>query len=126
MTLTFLLLTATVLLDIVGQVFFKLGVGHDDGSSTATDAKAGGVGGFLRGLMASPWIVAGVLVYAAEFVVWFAALTRIPLNEAFPFNALAYCGVVLASRLLLKERVSTRRWAGTLLIAAGVTLVFLP
>jgi drug/metabolite transporter (DMT)-like permease len=124
MMLNFALLTATVLLDIVGQVFFKLGVGHDDGGAAAS--ARGGVAGFLRGLVASPWIVAGVAVYAVEFVVWFAALTRVPLNEAFPFNALAYGGVVVASRFVLKENVSTRRWLGTLLIAAGVTLVFLP
>lgn len=123
MTLTFLLLTATVALDIVGQVFFKLGIGHDDGTS-APEGKRG-IAGFLRGLV-SPWIVGGVLVYAVEFVVWFAALTRMPLNEAFPFNALGYCGVVLASRYLLHEHVSARRWFGTLMIALGVTLVFLP
>ena len=123
--LTFLLLGATVLLDIVGQVFFKLGVGHDDGGA-AQATSGSGAARFLRGLFASPWIVAGVIVYAAEFVVWFAALTRVPLNEAFPFNALAYCGVVLASRWFLHEQVSLRRWIGTLVIALGVTLVFLP
>lgn len=122
---TFFLLGATVVLDIVGQVFFKLGVGHDDGNA-APEPSAGGVARFLRGLVASPWILAGVAVYAIEFVVWFAALTRVPLNEAFPFNALAYCGVVLASRWLLHEQVSLRRWIGTLVIALGVTLVFLP
>lgn len=133
--LTFVLLGSTVLLDIVGQVFFKLGVGHDDGlehgghehgESEPKAPASAGIGGFLRGLFLSPWIVAGVVVYAAEFVVWFAALTRVPLNEAFPFNALAYCGVVLASRWFLHEKVSTRRWLGTLTIALGVTLVFLP
>jgi len=123
---TFFLLGATVVLDIIGQVFFKLGVGHDEGDGAAHESSGSGAARFLRGLVASPWIVAGVIVYAAEFVVWFAALTRVPLNEAFPFNALAYCGVVLASRWFLHERVSLRRWFGTLVIAVGVTLVFLP
>jgi drug/metabolite transporter (DMT)-like permease len=126
MTVAFLLLIATVACDIVGQVCFKFGVGHDDGVAVA-DAKPArsGVVAFLADLVGSPWIVAGVLVYAVEFVVWFAALTRLPLSEAFPFNALAYCGVVLASRYLLHEKVSTRRWLGTLLVAFGVTLIFL-
>lgn len=120
MIVTFALLTATVVLDIIGQVFFKLGVGHDE----QHDFHAGGVGGFLRDLL-SPWIVAGVLVYVAEFVVWFAALTRAPLSEAFPFNALAYVGVVVASRFVLHESISPRRWLGTGAIALGVTLVFI-
>ena len=118
MIVTFALLAATVVLDIIGQVFFKLGVGHDEGHT-------GGVGGFLGDLV-SPWIVAGVIVYVGEFIVWFAALTRAPLSEAFPFNALAYVGVVLASRYVLHEKVSMRRWLGTAAIALGVTLVFLP
>jgi drug/metabolite transporter (DMT)-like permease len=126
MTLTLFLLVATVTCDIVGQVFFKLGVGHDDGVAEAgAKPVRGGIAPFLRNLVGSPWIVAGVLVYAVEFVVWFAALTRMPLSEAFPFNALSYCGVVLASRYLLREKVSPRRWLGTLIIALGVTLIFL-
>jgi undecaprenyl phosphate-alpha-L-ara4N flippase subunit ArnE len=126
MTLAFLLLIATVACDIIGQVCFKLGVGHDDGVAGAGEAPVrSGVAAFLGDLVGSPWIVAGVLVYAVEFVVWFAALTRLPLSEAFPFNALAYCGVVLASRYLLHEEVSMRRWLGTLLVAFGVALIFL-
>jgi hypothetical protein len=37
--LTFALLSATVMLDVSGQVFFKLGVGHDDGSGAADDQR---------------------------------------------------------------------------------------
>lgn len=125
MILTFALLSATVMLDIVGQVFFKLGVGHDDGSVAAGDRRRG-VGGFLHSLVGSPWIIAGVAVYTVEFIVWFAAVSRAPLSVAFPFNALAYCGVVLASRYVLHETVSTRRWLGTLAIATGVFLVLWP
>src|SRR5258708_30656857 len=98
MMITFVLLGATVMLDIIGQVCFKLGVGHDQGHT-------GGVAGFLRDLI-SPWILAGVTVYIGEFIVWFAALTRAPLSEAFPFNALAYCRVVLPSRYVLHPKLS--------------------
>jgi undecaprenyl phosphate-alpha-L-ara4N flippase subunit ArnE len=108
--------------DIAGQVCFKLGIGDEDDA----DGERHGVGAFLAGLMKSPWILASVAVYAIEFVVYFAALTLAPLSLAYPFNALAYCGVVLASRTILGERVSARRWAGTFLIAAGVALVCWP
>ncbi len=122
MILTFALLSATVMLDIIGQVCFKLGVGHDDGSVVQADDRLG-VRGFLHSLVGSPLIIAGVAVYVVEFVVWFAAVSRAPLSVAFPFNALAYCGVVLASRYVLHETVSTRRWLGTLAIATGVFMV---
>ena len=57
----------------------------------------------------SRWIVLGVLVYVVEFTVWFAALSMAPLSVAFPFMALSYCGVVVASKFVLGERVSRQR-----------------
>ncbi len=116
----FALLFATVLCDVAGQVSFKLGVGHE------MIGEGKGSGGFLLGLVGSPWIVAGVSIYVVEFVVWFAALTLAPLSVAFPFMALSYCGVVIASRWILKERVSLRRWLGTVAVAGGVALVCWP
>ncbi len=126
MILTFVLLSITVGLDIIGQTCFKLGVGHNDGVGAEDCDRDRGISGFLHSLVSSKWIAAGVAVYAVEFVVWFAALSRAPLSLAYPFNALAYCGVVLASRYVLHETVSARRWLGTLAIAAGVVLVCWP
>lgn len=118
----FALLAATVLCDVSGQVCFKLGVGHDDSGVK----RRAGVAGFLLDVLGSPWIVAGLLIYVVEFTVWFAALTLAPLSVAFPFMALSYCGVVIASRFILKERVSLRRWLGTAAVAGGVALVCWP
>jgi undecaprenyl phosphate-alpha-L-ara4N flippase subunit ArnE len=119
----FALLLVTVLCDVCGQVCFKLGVGHDD---TAIKKRRAGVAGFVLDLVGSPWVVAGLLIYVVEFIVWFAALTLAPLSVAFPFMALSYCGVVIASRWILHERVSRRRWLGTIAIAGGVALVCWP
>ena len=117
--LTFALLIATVLCDVAGQVCFKLGVGHEpDGAPHAA-----GLRGFFVELAGSRWIIAGVSIYVVEFIVWFAALTMAPLSVAFPFMALSYCGVVIASRFVLHERVSARRWLATVAVAGGVALV---
>jgi undecaprenyl phosphate-alpha-L-ara4N flippase subunit ArnE len=116
------LLLATVLCDVCGQVCFKLGVGHEDTHA----ASRPGASGFVLDLFGSPWVVAGLLIYVVEFIVWFAALSLAPLSVAFPFMALSYCGVVVASRWILKERVSLRRWLGTVAVAGGVALVCLP
>lgn len=116
--LMFALLLASVISDVAGQVCFKLGVGHD--ADAATDA---GIAAFALQTLRSPWVLAGLAVYVLEFIVWFAALSLAPLSLAFPFAALSYCGVVVASRYVLHESVSVRRWAGTVLIAAGVALV---
>ena len=76
--------------------------------------------------MRSPWIALGVLIYTLEFVFWFGALTLAPLSLAVPFAALSYCGVVVASRLILREHISARRWAATMVVAAGVAIVCWP
>ncbi len=115
MTLTLALLFATVVCDVAGQTCFKLGVGHD-GESKST----------LIRMIFSRWIVIGVLIYVLEFTAWFAALSMAPLSVAFPFMALSYCGVVLASRFVLGERVSRQRWFATFAIALGVALVCAP
>ncbi|MDR3388500.1 MAG: EamA family transporter [Rudaea sp.] len=121
--LMFALLATTVLCDVAGQVCFKLGVGHDDDAGIKRRA---GIAGFVLDLIGSPWVVSGLLIYVVEFIVWFAALSLAPLSVAFPFMALSYCGVVVASRWILKERVSLRRWLGTAAVAGGVALVCWP
>lgn len=119
--LMFALLFGSVLCDVGGQVCFKLGVGADHDA-----AGASGVAAFALRTLRSPWVVAGLIVYAIEFAIWFAALSLAPLSVAFPFAALSYCGVVVASRFILHERVSRQRWFGTLAIAGGVALVCWP
>lgn len=115
----FLLLLGSVVCDVTGQVCFKLGLsGDDDGYA--------GVLGFFRRLSTAPWIGAGIAVYALEFMLWFAALSLAPLSLAFAFASLSYCGVVLASRAILKEQVSARQWRATCTIAVGVALVCWP
>jgi drug/metabolite transporter (DMT)-like permease len=112
---TLLLLLGSVACDVAGQVCFKLGVGHA--------GMGAGAPSLVYKVSHSPWIALGVAVYALEFVLWFAALSRTQLSVAFPFTALGYVGVVLASRYILKERISLRRWAGIGTIVVGVVLV---
>lgn len=112
---TLLLLLASVACEVAGQLCFKRGIGHETGEAEAPS--------LLHKVLHSRWIALGVAVYAAEFVFWFAALSRTQLSIAFAFMALGYVGVVLASRWLLGERVTLRRWAGVGMIVIGVALV---
>ena len=120
MTLMFVLLLGAVVCDVAGQVCFKLGLNADKAPPRA------GPFGFVLGLLGSPWVLLGCAVYMFEFVIWYAALTLAPLSLAFPFAALSYCGVVLASKLILHEQVSRQRWLATGVVAIGVALVCVP
>lgn len=115
MLVTLLLLLGAVACEVSGQMCFKLGVGQE--------GEHPGAPSLLHKVLHSPWIAAGIVVYALEFVLWFAALSRAQLSFAFPVMALSYVGVVLASRFILNERVSLRRWIGIGTIVVGVVLV---
>jgi drug/metabolite transporter (DMT)-like permease len=121
MSAAFILLFATtVLLDVVGQIWFKLGL-----NQLPEDGTADSHGRFWKQVFGSPLVWAGIGAYAVELGLWLAVLANAPLSFVFPLASLSYVGVLIASRVVLKETVSARRWAGALLITLGVTLVYI-
>ncbi|TWT05636.1 EamA family transporter [Reyranella sp. CPCC 100927] len=110
------LFLATVVLDVVGQLLFKVGL-----LRLPVPAPQGLP--FFLAIALSPAIAVGVLAYALEAVLWLAALQHAPLSLLFPLASLSYCGVALAGWLVLGERVTPRRWLGTVLITLGVAVV---
>jgi drug/metabolite transporter (DMT)-like permease len=73
----------------------------------------------------SPWVLFGLAVFAISAVVWLAALSRVPLSLAYPFNALGYLVILTASVLVLHERANLWTWAGTSLVVSGLLIVVL-
>ncbi|AZF25284.1 MULTISPECIES: EamA family transporter [unclassified Pseudomonas] len=119
MSLTVMMLLAlSIVLDVVGQLCFKLGVDRLPQLDGGFRLRA-----FWGQVFNAPLLWAGIGAYVIEFFVWLEALSRAPLSLLFPLAALAYCLVVLAGRVVLKETVSRRRWLGTLVITFGVMLV---
>jgi drug/metabolite transporter (DMT)-like permease len=119
MTVTVIVLVAlSIVLDVAGQLCFKLGLDRLPELEGGFRLQL-----FWRQVFNAPLLWAGIGAYAIEFFVWLGALSRAPLSLLFPAAALAYCGVVLAGKLVLGETVSRRRWLGTLVITAGVMLV---
>ena len=119
MSLTVVLLVAiSIVLDVIGQLCFKLGLDRLPELSGGFRLSA-----FWGQVFNAPLLWAGIGAYVIEFFVWLEALSRAPLSLLFPAAALAYCGVVLAGKVVLGETVSRRRWLGTMVITAGVMLV---
>lgn len=74
-------------------------------------------------LVQNPWFLGGLVAYAGSVLSWLVVLRKVPLSIAAPFVALVYVLVPLASRAVFEDRITTRMWAGMLLVALGVTLV---
>jgi len=75
------------------------------------------------GLLRQPWLVAGLLTYVIETFVWLRILSEADLSLAFPIASVNFLGIVLASRILLKEQVHRWQWVGAVLVTIGVAIV---
>ncbi len=73
----------------------------------------------------TPWVLLGLVVFAVSAVAWLGALSRVPLNVAYPFNAVGYIVILTASVLVLHERANLWTWAGSLLVVSGLVIVVL-
>lgn len=98
----------------VGQILFKLAansIRNEDGSlflAAATNPMA--------------WLAFGW--YAASSFLWLFILMRIPLARAYPFALLGSALVPLMSWLVLRERLTVSYFIGTLIILAGMYIIF--
>ncbi len=118
MTLTLVLWFAlSVICDVSGQLCFKTG------ANRLPDAHGDDKKAFWTGLLADPWTLGGIAIYTVELFVWLRILSIAPLSLAYPLASLNFLGVVIASRIFLKEPVSKRRLLGSLCITLGVGIV---
>jgi bacterial/archaeal transporter family protein len=67
------------------------------------------------------WMAVGLMALA--FLAFITVLSWTDVSFAAPATAANYIVGVLGAKFLLKEKVSSVRWAGMLLVAAGVALV---
>jgi uncharacterized membrane protein len=88
-----------------------------------TEAPSSLLGGMVIRAVASPWLLLGIGLQATFFVIYLTLLSRASVSQVLPLTAIDYVVVALLAQLLLAEVVTPARWAGILLITAGVFLV---
>jgi drug/metabolite transporter (DMT)-like permease len=71
----------------------------------------------------NPWVTLGILFLLAFFSCYMSALSWADLTYVLPATSLAYVLVALIGHFRLHEEISTTRWLGIALIAAGVGFV---
>jgi len=95
------------------------------GMQVATSRAAASRGSLVVSAATSPWVLLGLVLFAVSAVAWLAALSRVPLSVAYPFNALSYLGILTASVLFLHERATLLTWVGSVLVVSGLIIVVL-
>ncbi len=107
------LILICVTLGAAGQLCLKRGVGNQQ------------LSGLLAILAAfrNPYVVLGFLSYGLSSLLWLAVLSRTDLSFAYPLVSISYLGTVLGAAIFFHEEVSLIRWAGVLLICAGIAFM---
>lgn len=101
-----------IFLDTIGHLSFK----------AAATTKATAEQNRWRRMFGSVYLWSGIVCFCLEFAVWFALLSLIPLSQAVLIGSIDIVVVMLAGRLLFRERLDPLRLSGMALIAAGVAL----
>ena len=70
-----------------------------------------------------PWVALGVGLLILWQLSRMALLSWADLSYVLPVTSVGYVVVALIGKLLLSEAITPRRWAGIVLIMAGVALV---
>jgi drug/metabolite transporter (DMT)-like permease len=112
MSTVLLLLFISVLLNSLGQLFFKLGTGD-------LELTVAGV----TSVITSKYLVAGITVYGVSLVLYLVALSKADLSYAYPIISLTYVFVTLLSYFVLQEHVGVYGWIGVLFVVIGVALI---
>jgi multidrug transporter EmrE-like cation transporter len=107
--MTAVLLSAMILCTVVANLLMKLG---------AADTPSA----ILFGLVSWRTIL-GLVAFGCAGLFYAAVLRRLPLSVAQSYAAAQFVAVIMASWLLLGERIVTAHWLGILLIASGILLV---
>jgi drug/metabolite transporter (DMT)-like permease len=78
---------------------------------------------FLGRAVCNAWFWVAIPLMAASFYALLVLLSWQPVSFVIPASALSYVVGTLGAKYVLKEEVNTARWAGVLLVCAGVILV---
>jgi multidrug transporter EmrE-like cation transporter len=112
----YLYITLTILCTVYGQIVIKWQVGL----AGQLPANAAEKIIFLLQLFLNPWIISGFASAFLASLAWMAAMSKFPLNYAYPFMSLSFVLVLLISPLLLNEAISVFKIIGMLLIIFGI------
>jgi uncharacterized membrane protein len=88
-----------------------------------TEASTSVVGGMVGRTLSNPWVVTGVALQAAFFLLYLTLLSRADVSKVLPMTAFDYIVVALLAQMFLAEPVTPARWTGIGLIVLGVFLV---
>jgi multidrug transporter EmrE-like cation transporter len=114
---SFVVLLVAVALAATGQVMLKHGMTQAGDLSRSADRS------LVTAAAGNVWVLLGLLVFGVSALAWLLTLSRVPLNVAYPFNALGYLGILGASVAILNEKANVWTVVGSCLVVCGLIVV---
>jgi drug/metabolite transporter (DMT)-like permease len=109
---TWICATVVVFSNVFGNLFMKRGMPAELPTPLA----------YITVLF-QPWVSLGVFLMILWMLSRMALLSWADLSYVLPVTSVGYVLVALAGKVLLNEQITSKRWAGIVLIVAGVALV---
>lgn len=116
--LIFLVWFGNIVCDTVGQLAFK-------GAATEPDEenKPQSLFQYWLALFRQPLLWLGIISYVAEFLLWMAFLTLVPLSEGILLGSINIIVIMVLGRLFFDEKLTSMRVLGISFVAIGVAIV---
>lgn|GEM_PF-682690 len=112
----YLVLAAVMVTASLGDVFLSAGM-REAGPISIHHLSS------LFAALRIPWVLAGIVLLTAFFASYLTALSWADLTFVLPATSFGYVLIALLSKFWLHETITAGRWAGILLIMAGVGFV---
>lgn len=113
-----LCVAATIALGVYGQVVIKWQLTRHGHLPKAFGSKIHYFAHFLL----NPWVVSALGGAVIAAFAWMAALSRLPLSQAYPFIGLSFVLVLFLSAIFFGETVTLPKVAGVVLIVGGIAI----
>ena len=110
--LDFLLILINVVLLVLGQTLFKIGLSK---APISLDN--------IFKTIFQPHVFSGLVVYVVATLIWFYVLTKVDLSKAYPIQSLCYVLAAFVGIFVFKEVIPPIRWVGICLIVLGAGFV---
>jgi len=111
-----LMLFLAIFCSVAGQILMKLGMNQVGGISQFDPQ-------LLIHMMLNPFVFSGIASYGVGFIFYLFALSKLEQSFAYPMFALGYVLVAVINWTFLGEPFSWTRFAGVVVIIAGVWLL---
>lgn len=97
-----------------GQMFFKMAAQNAPPMNNLSA---------IFSLALNPWFVGALALYGVSTILWVSVLQQVNLSVAYPFVALGFIIIPLASFFLFKEPLNWQYGAGVILLLVALKLI---